>query len=49
MAKKLDGKTAAAAREDALRPESEADAKSPYPDGTTISQPNQPSRMFTSG
>ena len=46
MAKKLDDKTAAAARADARRIENEADAESPYPDGTTISRPNQPSRMF---
>jgi len=46
MAKKLDPKTAAAAREDARRLEQHADTTEPYPNGTAVSRPNAPSRMF---
>jgi hypothetical protein len=46
MAKKLDPKTAAAARADARDLESQADASGPYPTGTSVVRPNQPSRMF---
>jgi hypothetical protein len=46
MANKLDPKTARAAREDARRLEVQAASEEPYPAGTTIGRPNQPSRMF---
>ena len=46
MARKLDPKTARAARDDARRLEAEADRHEPYPAGTAVSRPNQPSRMF---
>lgn len=46
MAKKLNSKTAAAAREDARRLEQHAETTEPYPDDTTVSRPNAPSRMF---
>ena len=48
MATKLDDKAAAAARADARRLESEADAENPYPDGTTISH-TSPAGCSTSG
>lgn len=46
MADRLDPKTAAAARRDARSLEHQADVEQPYPDGTAISRPNAPSRMF---
>lgn len=46
MAKDLDPQEARALREDARRLEVEAEIGEPYPDGTTISRPNQASRMF---
>lgn len=46
MANKLDPAAARAAREDARRLEAAAHAEEPYPAGTTISRPNQTSRMF---
>lgn len=46
MTKRLDEQTARAARADARRLEAEADTTDPYPDDTTITRPNQPSRMF---
>ena len=46
MAKKLDRKTAAAAREDARRLEQQADSNEPFPADTVVSRPNAPSRMF---
>jgi hypothetical protein len=46
MAKKLDPKTARAAREDARALERHAESTEVYPAGTTVSRPNQPSRMF---
>lgn len=46
MTKRLDEKAARAARADARRLETEADTTDPYPDDTTITRPNQPSRMF---
>ncbi len=46
MAKKLDEKTAAAARQDARRLEHRADTDAPYPTDATITRPNAPSRMF---
>jgi hypothetical protein len=46
MAKKLDPDIAGALREDARALERLADSTDPYPAGTRISRPNQPSRMF---
>jgi hypothetical protein len=46
MARKLDDETERAARADARRLEAGADVTGPYPDGTTITRPNRPSRMF---
>jgi hypothetical protein len=46
MAKKLDPKTSRALREDARNLERQSDSDEPYPASTTISRPNQPSRMF---
>lgn len=46
MAKKLDPKTARALRDDARDLERRADVTEPYPAGTTLTRPNQPSRMF---
>lgn len=46
MAKRLDEQTERAARADARALEAESDATGPYPTGTTITQPNRPSRMF---
>ena len=46
MAKKLDPKTARSAREDARALEEQAQLTEEYPAGTTVSRPNQPSRMF---
>jgi hypothetical protein len=46
VAKKLEPKTARAAREDARALEHHAEASEAYPAGTTVSRPNQPSRMF---
>jgi len=46
MANKLDPATARAARKDARRVETEAHKRKAYPAGTTISRPNQASRMF---
>lgn len=46
MAKKLDPKTARAAREDARALEQQAESSEAYPAGTKMSRPNQPSRMF---
>jgi uncharacterized protein YbaP (TraB family) len=46
MAKNLDPNTARAAREDARRLEAEAGSDETYRAGTTVSRPNQPSRMF---
>lgn len=46
MTKKLDEQTARAARADARGLEAQAETLDPYPEGTTISRPNQPSRMF---
>jgi hypothetical protein len=46
VAKKLDAKTAAAAREDARRLERRADSRARYPADTVIDRPNAPSRMF---
>lgn len=46
MAKKLDPKTARAARDDARRLEARAASEERYPAGTTITRPNQASRMF---
>jgi hypothetical protein len=44
MTKKLDGEIARSVRVDARR--AEAEVTGPYPEGTTIRQPNRPSRMF---
>ena len=46
MTKNLDDHTAAAARADARALEHDAEATGPYPEGTHISRPNRPSRMF---
>jgi hypothetical protein len=46
MAKKLDERTARAARADARELERQADATEDYPKGTVVMRPNQPSRMF---
>lgn len=46
MTKKLDEEIARSARADARELEAEADAVDPYPDGTAITRPNRPSRMF---
>ncbi len=46
MTKKLDDEIARSARADARRLEAEADTAVPYPDGTAITRPNRPSRMF---
>jgi len=46
MAKKLDDETARAVRTDARRLENESAAEGPYPEGTTVTRPNRPSRMF---
>ena len=46
MANKLDPKTARAARDDARRLEARAASEEHYPAGTTITRPNQASRMF---
>jgi len=43
---KLDPKTARALREDARGLEQQVESNEPYPAGTTVSRPNQPSRMF---
>jgi len=46
MTKKLDDDAAAALREDARRLEQHANSGEPYPEGTVITRPNAPSRMF---
>ena len=46
MANKLDPATARAARADARRLEKQAAHTEPYPESTTVSRANQPSRMF---
>jgi hypothetical protein len=46
MAKKLDAKTARAAREDARALEHQDESTDAYPISTKVSRPNQPSRMF---
>ncbi len=46
MTNKLDQQTARAVRADARRLEAEAETTDPYPEGTTITRPNRPSRMF---
>ncbi|MBV9821662.1 MAG: CopG family transcriptional regulator [Actinobacteria bacterium] len=46
MANKLDPETARAAREDARRLEEQSTSNGPYPAGTRVGRPNQPSRMF---
>jgi hypothetical protein len=46
MANKLDPKIADAARAEARRLEAEAERDAPYPPGTKVSRPNQPTRMF---
>jgi hypothetical protein len=46
MAKRLDPATSGALREDARTLERQSESGEPYPPGTTISRPNQPSRMF---
>ncbi|WP_156934941.1 CopG family transcriptional regulator [Pseudonocardia spinosispora] len=46
MTKKLDEQTERAVRADARGLEATADTADPYPEGTTISRPNRPSRMF---
>lgn len=48
MTKKLDPQAARAARADARRLEAESESEStdPYPEGTAITRPNRPSRMF---
>ncbi len=46
MANKLDPKTARAARTDARGLEQHSASEQPYPAGTTVSRPNQTSRMF---
>jgi aryl-alcohol dehydrogenase-like predicted oxidoreductase len=46
MTKKLDAQTEQAARADARALETGAEASGPYPEGTRISRPNRPSRMF---
>jgi hypothetical protein len=46
MAKKLDAKTARAARADARALEEAAKSTEPYPAKTRSSRPNQPSHMF---
>ncbi len=46
MVKKLDRRTAAAAREDARHLEQHADSSEPYPADTVVSRPNAQSRMF---
>jgi aryl-alcohol dehydrogenase-like predicted oxidoreductase len=46
MANKLDPATARAARQDARRLEKQAARTEPYPESTTVSRANQPSRMF---
>jgi hypothetical protein len=46
MAKRLDPKTSRALREEARKLERRSESDEPYPAGTTISRPNQPSRMF---
>ena len=46
MAKTLDSKIAAAARDDARRLEQHADSTEPYPEDTAVSRPNSASRMF---
>jgi len=46
MTKKLDEQTEQAARADARTLEADAEATGPYPEGTQITRPNRPSRMF---
>lgn len=46
MAKKLDAKTAAAMRADARSLEAVGASEEPYPQGTVVTHPNAPSRMF---
>ena len=46
MAKKLDAKTARAARADARALEQDADSTEAYPTATRVTRPNKPSRMF---
>ncbi|MGI8723346.1 MAG: hypothetical protein ACR2JG_14100 [Geodermatophilaceae bacterium] len=46
MTKKLDDNAAAALREEARRLEQHANSGQPYPEGTAITRPNAPSRMF---
>ncbi|MDN5920079.1 MAG: hypothetical protein L0I76_34095 [Pseudonocardia sp.] len=46
MTKRLDEQTARAVRADARRLETAAETTDPYPEDTTITRPNQPSRMF---
>ena len=46
MAKKLDDRTARVVRADARRLETESAAAGPYPEGTNLTRPNRPSRMF---
>jgi len=46
MAKKLDANVSRALREDARNLERQSESAEPYPAGTKVSRPNQPSRMF---
>jgi hypothetical protein len=46
MTKNSDDRALAAARADARNLEPGADSTDPYPPGTSINRPNQPSRMF---
>jgi hypothetical protein len=46
MADKLDPEISGAARNEARRLEAEAESDEPYPPGTKVSRPNQPTRMF---
>lgn len=46
MTNRFDEDTLAAMRADARRVEAESESTDPYPDGTTINQPNRRSRMF---
>ena len=46
MAKKADPKTMAERRADARRLEKHAGSSKPYPEGTRVSRPNLPSRLF---
>lgn len=46
MAKKLEKATEEAARAEARALEAYADTDGPYPQGTRVTRPNRPSRMF---